>query len=459
MRPTKIDHIKARLRPCRGRLPNNPITALLLALTLALMGFAAPLAAQDTGDAAPAPAPAQVSAASIPQDELTIRLTPLTRDELATTLEAWIAHVRRATEDVADAQIDVARATGNAQEAARIALADAKTERNLIFDKLEIVLDAFEAKGGAPEMIEEVRAYRDAVLDHETQQADWRTHVEEFQAWVLASDGGIGIVVRIAVLVAALIALLAVARIVRHSVRMRIGRIPNISKLLQGFILMVIYWLTIAVGLMLVLAALGVDVTPLFAVLGGASFILAFALQDTLSNLAAGLMIMVTRPFDEGDYVELGAISGTVRKVSITRTTLVTPDNQVIQIPNGTVWGDIITNVNASDTRRVDLAFGVSYDDDLKAVETALQETVSAHPLVLQDPAPTIKLNALSASSIDFICRPWARTEDYWTVYWDLTEQIKLRFDRDGITLPYPQQSVHLRGAGLSEAGTPGADR
>lgn len=456
MRPENLKNVALRLALCLRELRDASVALIAVAFSVALLIGALPAGAQQAAgqDDADVQVSGQVVSPDLPLDELAIRLTPLTKKELAAAVAAWISHARSATEDVAEAQIAVLRASGDSQQAARSALAAEKAERNRIFDKLGLVVDAYAAKGGAAEKVAEFHAYRDAVLSDETRQADWRTHFETFQGWLFASDGGIGIVIRIGVLIVALITLLAVARIIRRSVGTRIGRVPNISKLLQGFILVVIYWLTIAVGLMLVLAGLGVDVTPLFAVLGGASFILAFALQDTLSNLAAGLMIMITRPFDEGDYVELGAISGSVRKVSITRTTLVTPDNQVIQIPNSTVWGDIITNVNASDTRRVDLAFGVSYDDDLRAVERALRETVTAHPLVLQTPEPTIKLNALSDSSVDFICRPWARTEDYWTVYWDLMAQIKLRFDRDGITIPYPQQDVRLHGSGPSGAMT-----
>ena len=424
------------------------------AFIAALLLCAAPTSAQETDKAAAAETQprGQVTTADVPLEELAIRLTPLTKDELAATVEAWVAHARRATERVANAQIAVLRSAGDTQGAARRTLASAKAERNLIFEKLGLVVDSYADKGGAPETVADARAYRDAVLSHEGRQADWRTHLETFQRWLFASDGGIGFVISIAVLIVSLIALLAIARIVRGSAGARIGRIPNVSKMLQGFMVVMIYWLTVVVGLMLVLAGLGVDVTPLFAVLGGVSFILAFALQDTLSNLAAGLMIMVTRPFDEGDYVVLGSISGTVRKVSITRTTLVTPDNQVIHIPNGKVWGDVITNVTANETRRVDLAFGVSYDDDLRAVERALRETVTTHPMVLKDPPPTIKLNALSDSSVDFVCRPWVRSVDYWTVYWDLLEQIKLRFDRDQITIPYPQRDVHLHNLNMANA-------
>jgi small conductance mechanosensitive channel len=195
---------------------------------------------------------------------------------------------------------------------------------------------------------------------------------------------------------------------------------------------------------MAVLSTLGVDITPLFALVGGASIILAFAMQDTLSNLASGLMIMIYRPFDEGDFVDVGGVAGTVKTTNIVATTVTTPDNQVIVIPNKNVWGNIITNVTASDTRRVDLVFGISYDDSIPEAIHVLEEAVAAHPLVLKEPEPTIRVNELADSSVNFICRPWVKTDDYWTVYWDLTRHVKELFDEAGISIPYPQQDVHF---------------
>ena len=227
--------------------------------------------------------------------------------------------------------------------------------------------------------------------------------------------------------------------------RRRMDRIERISKLLRSFLVGTVYWLVLAVGLLLALAVLGVNVTPLFAMIGGVSFILAFALQDTLGNLASGLMIMFNSPFDEGDYVLIGGQSGTVKSVSVMATTITTPDNQVIVIPNKNVWGNVITNVTASDTRRVDLVFGISYDDSIPEAMRVIQETVKAHPLVLADPEPVVRVHELAASSVNFICRPWTKTSDYWAVYWDLTHSMKENLEAASIRIPYPQQDVHIR--------------
>ena len=238
--------------------------------------------------------------------------------------------------------------------------------------------------------------------------------------------------------------LIFVSKSVQVIFRRWIGSVPNISKLLQSFLVGAVYWLVLTVGVLVALTALGVNVTPLFAMIGGASFILAFAFQDTLGNLASGLMIMINRPFDEGDYVVVGGTGGTVRSVSIVATTVTTPDNQVIVIPNKSVWGNIITNVTASSTRRVDLVFGTSYEDSIPEVLRIIEETVRGHSLVLADPEPVIRVHELADSSVNFICRPWTKTSDYWTVYWDLTHRMKEAFDAASITIPYPQQKVQI---------------
>jgi len=276
---------------------------------------------------------------------------------------------------------------------------------------------------------------------------DLAEFAEATLSWLVSPEGGVQVGIRIAIIVASFLGLLIVARIVRGWARRTFERVPNLSKLLRGFLAMMAYWLTLAFGLLIVLAALGVNITPLFALVGGASFIIAFALQDTLGNLAAGLMIMINRPFDEGDYVSVAGVGGTLKDVSVVSTTVVTPDNQVIVIPNSKVWGDVITNVTASDTRRVDLVFGIGYDDSIEEAQAVLEEVVAHHPAVLPEPAPVIRVNALSDSSVDFVVRPWVRSEDYWSTYWDLTRQVKEAFDARGISIPYPQTEMRIRSA------------
>ena len=279
----------------------------------------------------------------------------------------------------------------------------------------------------------------------ETILASPKAIAKAFFTWLTRTDGGVAIAKDIGAVILALLVLVFISKTIRGLVRRWIGRVPSISKLLQSFLVGMVYWLVLIVGLLFVLAALGVNTTPLFAMIGGASFILAFAFQDTLGNLASGLMIMINRPFDEGDYVVVGGTGGTVQSVSIMATTVTTGDNQVIVIPNKSVWGNVITNVTARDTRRVDLVFGISYNDSIPDALRVIEETVNAHPLVLADPNPVIRVHELAASSVNFVCRPWTKTSDYWAVYWDLTHRIKEAFEAASITIRYPQQDVHVR--------------
>jgi small conductance mechanosensitive channel len=197
-------------------------------------------------------------------------------------------------------------------------------------------------------------------------------------------------------------------------------------------------------GLLVALSQLGFSMGPILATLGIAGFIIGFALQETLANFAAGMMILVYRPFDVGDMVEAATVFGKVSAMSMVSTTILTIDNQTLIVPNGKIWGDVIKNVTGQTMRRVDMTFGVSYTDDIPQTEKVLAAIVKEHPMVLDDPEPLIKLHTLGESSVDFIVRPWVKTDDYWDVYWDVTREVKMRFDREGISIPFPQRDVHF---------------
>jgi len=157
-------------------------------------------------------------------------------------------------------------------------------------------------------------------------------------------------------------------------------------------------------------------------------------------------MILAYRPFDVGDFVEAAGVTGRVKDMNLVSTRILTLDHQTLIVPNSKIWGDVIRNVTAQPMRRVDMVFGISYRDEIPKAERVLGEIVAAHGKVLDDPAPVIKVHTLNDSSVDFIVRPWARTEDYWDVYWDITREVKMRFDREGISIPFPQRDVHLIG-------------
>lgn len=441
----------------------------LLAVLALVIALSPPLAMAQENPApgaaaagAPADAPAEESGPRLPprvtdplvdDAELVIQLLPLTVDELKAAAEVWLGIVKAKTREMADAQVAIMQYEGPIEDAVRQNLTELSLERKQLFDNFNVVVDAWEKKGGAAEEIAVYRAYRSAIIIEETRTADTQTLVKEALAWAQDEDGGVQVAIQTAVIVVALIGLVLVARLVRTGARRAFGRIPHFSNLLMAFLVGLIYWLTIAIGLLIVLSAVGIDVSPVFALFGGAAFILAFAMQDTLGNLFAGLMIMINRPFDVGDYVDAGGVAGTVRAVSIVSTTVVTPDNQVIIVPNRAVWGNVITNVTGSAERRVDLVFGIGYGDSIEDAQRVLEEAVAAHDLVLAEPAPTIRVHELGESSVNFICRPWVRTADYWTVYWDLQRQVKEAFDANGISIPFPQRDVHVYHAAASPPG------
>lgn len=427
------------------------VCALSTGVSLAQDATAEEPAAEAAQDMATA-YPAGLDDPSIDLEELQLRLIPLTADQLSPLAAAWQERARAATQAAVNKSLEIRAAEGTETEALRKNRLALLEERGLVFDKFSAVVSSLEAKGGDPAKVAALRDYLSAITREERSRLTPQEFADSLLKWLVSSDGGVGIAFRIAVIAGSLFGLFIFARIVRAWARSAFNRIPTLSKLLSGFLVMAVYWLTIAFGLMVVLAALGVNITPLFALVGGASFIIAFALQETLSNLAAGLMIMINRPFDEGDYVLVAGLGGTVKHVSVVSTTVTTPDNQVIVIPNSKVWGDVITNVTASETRRVDLVFGISYGDSIELAQKVLEEVVAQHPLVLKDPAPVIRVNELADSSVNFIVRPWSKTGDYWTVYWDLQRAVKEAFDNNGISIPFPQTDMHLHVADNGKA-------
>jgi small conductance mechanosensitive channel len=218
----------------------------------------------------------------------------------------------------------------------------------------------------------------------------------------------------------------------------------NLSQLLQEQIVSFAGKVVMFLGILVALSQLGIQLAPLLAGLGIAGFIVGFALQDTLSNFASGMMILVYRPYDVGDAVEAGGVMGTVKAMNLVSTTIATWDNQKLVVPNSKIWGDVIRNITAEPNRRVDMTFGIAYADDVDQAEKVLADIVAKHELVLAEPEPVIRLHTLGESSVDFVVRPWARTSDYWAVYWDITRAVKKRFDEEGISIPFPQRDVHL---------------
>lgn len=224
----------------------------------------------------------------------------------------------------------------------------------------------------------------------------------------------------------------------------RVATKADVDPILVKFTRSLTYATLLTLVVISALGKLGVNTTSFVAVVGAAGLAIGLAFQGTLGNLASGVMLIFFRPFHAGDFVEAGGTAGTVEEVQVFATVLKTPDNKRIIIPNGSIVGGTITNYSANATRRVDMVFGIGYGDDIRKAKTLLETIIKEHPLVLADPAPTIAVSELADSSVNFVARPWVNTADYWTVFFDLNEAVKLRFDQECISIPFPQRDVHL---------------
>lgn len=218
----------------------------------------------------------------------------------------------------------------------------------------------------------------------------------------------------------------------------------GMEETLVRFLDKLVYYTLLAVIILAAADQMGIKTTSFLAILGAAGLAIGLALKDSLSNFASGVMIILFRPFKVGNAVTVAGVTGKVERIDIFSSILHTPDNQKIIIPNSAITSDVIINITANPTRRIDLVIGIGYDDDLKEAKAVLEEIIKSDARILDDPPPTIALGELGASSIDIVVRPWVRTGEYWDVRFDLVEKIKLTFDEKGISFPYPQQDVHM---------------
>ncbi len=243
------------------------------------------------------------------------------------------------------------------------------------------------------------------------------------------------------------IAILVIGRIVVGILASLVRRLmtkADVDETLTKFVISLARILLMIFIVLAALSTLGVETTSFIAILGAAGLAVGFALQGSLSNFASGVMLIIFRPFKVGDFVEAGGTSGSIEAIQIFNTILKTPDNKTVIIPNSNVTGGNITNYSAKEERRVDMVFGIGYDDDLKKAKQILEKLITDDSRILKDPAPTVAVSELADSSVNFVVRPWVKSADYWAVYWDFTEKVKLTLDAEGISIPYPQQDVHM---------------
>jgi small conductance mechanosensitive channel len=259
----------------------------------------------------------------------------------------------------------------------------------------------------------------------------------------LGTEMGIDFAVRLATALAIFVVGRWGARLGRRLLVRMLARY-QVEETLERFLGNIVHAALLTVVIVAAVNRLGVETTSVVAIVGAAGLAIGLALQGSLSNFAAGVLIVMFQPYRVGDYVDAAGVAGTVQEVQIFTTLLRTPDNKTIIVPNSQVMSGTIVNYTANETRRIDLQVGCGYGDDLDAVRTALTAVVSEHPGVLDEPAATIAVAALGESSVDFVVRPWVKSSDYWAVRFDLIERIKKRFDADGLSIPYPQRDVHV---------------
>ncbi|HEX7718871.1 MAG TPA: mechanosensitive ion channel domain-containing protein [Woeseiaceae bacterium] len=266
---------------------------------------------------------------------------------------------------------------------------------------------------------------------------DWVTLSEQMQT--LGVEFGINVIAAILIFYIGR----TVARLLSRGLR-RLMQSQSVDPILESFVSNLVYWALMAFVIIAAITKLGVQTASLIALVGAAGLAVGLAMQGSLANFAAGVLIVMFRPYRVGDWVEAAGISGSVVQVQILTTVLQTPDNKMIIVPNGQIMNSIITNYSTNTTRRVDMVIGVSYDDDIDAVRETLQSLVDADERILKDPPCQIVVAELADSSVNFFVRPWVATADFWPVKFSLTEAVKKRFDEVGIRIPYPQRDVHI---------------
>lgn len=218
----------------------------------------------------------------------------------------------------------------------------------------------------------------------------------------------------------------------------------NVDEVLVDFLGTIVFALVIIAVVVAAFDQLGIPATSFMAIIGAAGLAIGLALKDSLSNFASGVMLVLFRPFTKGDFIDAGGITGTVDEISLVSTMLTTPDNKLITVPNAMIYQSAITNFSAMENRRLDMVFGVGYDDDLKVVAGVLEKICSEHPKVLDEPATGIFISNLGDSSVDFAVRPWVKGDDYWGVRAEILETAKIELEAAGCNIPYPQTDVHL---------------
>ena len=409
-----------------------------------------PAAAQPTTatpeGAQSAPPAKTVGNTDIEISRLKILTRPMTATELEVEVKAWAEKLRNQIKAVGDVEMKIKSAPAETStKDLKTQLLELRSEELEIVKRTQLLIKECTSKGGDAQG---EKTYVEAVSKlNETPDAAsyWVAVTATLQSWLFAEDGGLKLLKNIGVAIVIMFFFWIISKFAGGVIGRVLSKHGRTSMLLINFVRRTIGGVVLLVGAAMALAALGVQVGPMVAALGAGGFIIGFALQETLGSFASGMMIMVYRPFDVDDFVKVAGETGTVKEMSLVSTKLLTPDNKVLVIPNKKAWGDTITNFTGCGVRRVDLVFGIGYEDDIQRAIDVLKEVAGQHPNVLSEPGLTVNVHELADSSVNLFCRPWVNTKDYWGVYWELTRQVKERFDSEGISFPFPQRDVHLQ--------------
>jgi len=391
-----------------------------------------------------APKPITTNNPNISIEELEYRLHPLTKDDLSVEADGWLQILKKHGEVLSNTQIAVLKAEDDEKTKLLESVTKLEEQKTALADRLKVVVEEYSSKGGK---IDDYEAYIKAISGVDLKIADASATWTVISGWLTSTEGGFRWIKNISFFLVIVLVSWILAVLLSKAAKKAVIRIEGASELLKDFIVNIIRKLIFVVGFVVALSMLEINVGPLLATIGAAGFIIGFALQGTLSNFAAGILILIYRPYDVGDLVDVGGTFGKVDAMTIVSTTLMTLDNQKVVVPNNMIWGDKITNATGSDKRRVDMVFGIGYSDDIAKAQKILEEILVKHAAVLKDPEPVVKVHELSDSSVNFVVRPWVKTENYWDVHWDVTRTVKERFDAEGVSIPFPQRDVHMHQA------------
>lgn len=415
---------------------------LLVAIWLPAFGMALAAPAGERGEASSIEA-----IAALPQNALAIEIIALDRNELEALSKVAYADARQRTGDTVrllqarpdplDGQASSKQSLDRQRQHER-QMVHRLQLREQAFDRLSLILDEWKLKGGDPEKIEEYRTYVRAVVRDSVRVASFSGLWKLMGEWLRSPSGGVQLIQRIAIFIVAFMALAIFAYIVSILVRAILVRVRRVSKLLERFLSLAVFWLILVIGFAFILVELGLSLGPILAIMGGASFVIAFALQETLGNFAAGLMILIYRPFDRGERIMAANVDGHVRDVNLTATTLITPDHQLVTIPNSKVWNDVIFNATQLGKRRIDLAFVIESPDQALSMMGSLPDILNSHPDVMADPGPELYIADYTGRGATLQVRPWVESTRYWPARRSITQMLMQHFAREEIRLWEP---------------------